>query len=160
MSGLGDNIERYDEMFESLKTQGIKTIGMDLRGFGRTFELQNEDLANGYVRFDRSPIQKGYTQFAQVFKDILELDIILKTREPEDTPTFLFGHSMGGLIAVYHLAHPLVILLTNKRKHDSTTRCNSSIPRNRNDQTHPTTHPQFVRHGLGLSGCWSVYPVE
>jgi hypothetical protein len=62
ISGLGDNIERYDEMFESFKEEGIKTIGMDLRGFGRTFELQNEDRKNGNYRFMRTPILKGYTQ--------------------------------------------------------------------------------------------------
>jgi hypothetical protein len=42
--GLGDNIERYDEMFKRFADKGIKTIGMDLRGFGQTFELQNTDL--------------------------------------------------------------------------------------------------------------------
>jgi alpha-beta hydrolase superfamily lysophospholipase len=42
--GLGDHIERYDELFLSLAAAGIKTIGMDLRGFGQTFKYQNEDL--------------------------------------------------------------------------------------------------------------------
>jgi surfactin synthase thioesterase subunit len=45
----------------------------------------------------RHPVMQGYTQFPEIFKDIIELEILTRT---DDEPTFLFGHSMGALVAV------------------------------------------------------------
>jgi alpha-beta hydrolase superfamily lysophospholipase len=84
--GLGDHSGRYAAFGEHMAEQGVSTFAMDLRGHGRSagrrghipsFDLFLKDLD----RFRR------------------ELDVLTGFH----APTFLLGHSMGGLIALRYL---------------------------------------------------------
>ncbi|KAH6565395.1 hypothetical protein BASA62_007325 [Batrachochytrium salamandrivorans] len=88
--GVGEHIQRYNYVFPFFAEAGIKVVGFDQRGFGRT--------AHHYG-------QLGDSQgLPVVFQDIT--DFIESARIP-GVPVFLMGHSMGGGIALsYSAQHP------------------------------------------------------
>jgi acylglycerol lipase len=88
--GLGENIDRYDDMFKYFSDQGIQVKSFDQRGFGNTVRL------NGL---------HGHNEgMATTFEDIKLVDS--RSRIP-GIPHFLFGHSMGGGLSLkYSLLNP------------------------------------------------------
>ena len=87
--GLGENIERYHEMFEYFARNGILVRGFDQRGFGQTARL------NGYHGY-------GGTQ-KSMFADI---KLVSDSTRTSNLSHFLMGHSMGGaLVLKYAMEH-------------------------------------------------------
>ena len=82
--GLGEHSGRYGNVVERLLPKGISVWVPDHRGHGQ------------------SGGQRGHVlNFAQYLTDLREtLDLATKDI-PDETPCFLLGHSMGGLIALY-----------------------------------------------------------
>lgn len=80
--GLGEHCARYDHVAAAFNAQGIAVYGFDHRGHGR------------------SPGVRGHIpSFDAVFGDID--DIIDEARKAQPgKPVFLYGHSMGGLLAL------------------------------------------------------------
>ncbi|KAJ3345191.1 hypothetical protein HDU83_004313 [Entophlyctis luteolus] len=92
--GLGEHISRYDHVFSAFAANGFLVKGLDYRGHGRTV-------------FKNKGIQ-GYTySFEQVYQDLLQLAALpVDGLNENGLPTFIFGHSMGGLIALgFVVAH-------------------------------------------------------
>lgn len=80
--GFSDHCGRYDNLVEALLRHGMAVYGYDLRGQGRSSGKE------GHIdHFD------DYRQDTRIFNDFV------RQRHP-DLPLFLFGHSMGGLIAL------------------------------------------------------------
>ncbi|KAJ2468508.1 hypothetical protein EV174_006297, partial [Coemansia sp. RSA 2320] len=78
--GLGEHIDRYEDMARAFARSGIQVLGFDQRGFGKTGRQcgvlgDNEGL------------------------DTVASDIALMNKRVsvDGVPHFLFGHSMGGL---------------------------------------------------------------
>ncbi|KAJ3285089.1 hypothetical protein HDU79_007605 [Rhizoclosmatium sp. JEL0117] len=86
--GIGEHIERYDATFTKYAANGILIRGMDWRGHGRT------------VKSNKNGIQGYATSFEQVQVDMLQLYNLDIDGVSKDLPTFVFGHSMGGLLAL------------------------------------------------------------
>lgn len=80
--GIGEYAGRYDRTGEVFKEAGIAMVGMDLRGHG---------LSTG-TRGHASPRES-------VLRDVDRL-VEFAQREYPDIPVFLYGHSMGGNIAL------------------------------------------------------------
>eukprot|EP00842_Homolaphlyctis_polyrhiza_P001510 jgi/Hompol1/235/HPOL_001869-RA len=100
--GLGEHIMRYDHVFSAFAAQGliVKGFGTNLRGHGRTVQLAALNKRRGAT--------KGLVRpFEETFKDMLAL-----LRYPvkglahnanvqlDRLPVFVYGHSLGGLIAL------------------------------------------------------------
>jgi lysophospholipase len=84
--GLGDHAGRYVNFGRALAQSGISTWAIDLRGHGR------------------SGGRRGHIpSFDTVLRDIELFRREVRARAGVGTPLFLFGHSMGGLIAVRYL---------------------------------------------------------
>lgn len=80
--GIGEHAGRYDRTGEAFKESGTALIGMDLRGHG---------LSSG---------KRGHTSPREsILKDIDNL-IEYAQNEYPSVPIFLYGHSMGGNIAL------------------------------------------------------------
>ncbi|MDF2698083.1 MAG: Lysophospholipase [Labilithrix sp.] len=79
--GYADHGARYRHVMGALAEHGIGSIAIDLRGHGRA--LGPRGLCN---RFD------------EFLDDARELRRLIDERA-KDVPTFLFGHSFGGLVA-------------------------------------------------------------
>jgi alpha-beta hydrolase superfamily lysophospholipase len=80
--GIGEHAGRYDRTGEAFKENEIAMVGMDLRGHG---------LSAG---------KRGHTSPRErIIKDI---DLLIEFTQDEypDLPIFLYGHSMGGNIAL------------------------------------------------------------
>jgi len=79
--GYADHGARYAHVMGALAEHGIGSVVIDLRGHGR---------AGG---------MRGYcTHFSEFLDDVKELQRLLDARA-KGVPTFLFGHSFGGLTA-------------------------------------------------------------
>jgi alpha-beta hydrolase superfamily lysophospholipase/molecular chaperone GrpE (heat shock protein) len=84
--GLGDHAGRYADFGQALAQSGISTWALDLRGHGR------------------SGGRRGHMpSFDTVLHDVELFRGEVGARAGAGTPLFLFGHSMGGLIAVRYL---------------------------------------------------------
>ncbi len=81
--GLGDHAARYDEFAVRAAERGLSTWALDLRGHGRSAGPP------GYVE-----------DFATLVADVLAFRAFVRARLAEDAPLFLFGHSLGGLLAL------------------------------------------------------------
>jgi len=80
--GIGDHASRYDRIGEIFKEAGIAMISMDLRGHG---------LSSG---------KRGHTAPREdILSDIDKL-IYYAVNQYENLPVVLYGHSMGGNIAM------------------------------------------------------------
>ncbi len=87
--GLGEHGGRYPRVVEKLVPAGFALYAMDNRGHGR------------------SGGKRGYISAWKDFRrDLGQFVSLVRRRHPE-TPLFLMGHSLGGLIALdYALHHP------------------------------------------------------
>jgi alpha-beta hydrolase superfamily lysophospholipase len=79
--GLGEHSGRYKHMAQALTSAGIAVHAIDLRGHG-----QSEGT-------------RGHTPGMGAFVD--DLDRLINEISP-DLPVFLYGHSLGGLIAIHY----------------------------------------------------------
>ncbi len=80
--GLGEHSGRYGNMLACVGPQGYAVYGLDLRGHGR------------------SEGQRGHVErFGDYIADYGRLVGLMRAEEPE-LPVFLYGHSVGGLIAL------------------------------------------------------------
>jgi acylglycerol lipase len=80
--GIGEHAGRYDRVGETFRKSNIALIGMDLRGHG---------LSAG---------KRGHTApRAEILGDVDKL-IQYAQKQHADIPLFLYGHSMGGNIAL------------------------------------------------------------
>lgn len=82
--GIGEYAGRYDRMADKMARAGIAMVSMDLRGHGKSFGKR------GHC----APREK-------VFEDIDALLLYAKESYPE-IPLVLYGHSMGGNIALHY----------------------------------------------------------
>jgi alpha-beta hydrolase superfamily lysophospholipase len=82
--GLGEHSGRYANVIERVLPKGISVWAPDHRGHGQ------------------SGGQRGHVlNFVQYLTDLREILNLVKKDSPTETPCFLLGHSMGGLIALY-----------------------------------------------------------
>lgn len=83
--GLGEHAGRYDHVARAFRELGLRVVGADHRGHGRSGGLR------GHV--------DGFSQFVGDLAGV-----IADAREGlQDKPWFLFAHSMGGLVALRYL---------------------------------------------------------
>lgn len=88
--GVGEHCRRYDHFAAWLNEQGIAVVGYDRQGFGRS-EGKRGHSAN----------------LKELLDEISRLTVACERRYP-DTPVFLYGHSMGGMLLLRYLVrrHP------------------------------------------------------
>lgn len=87
--GLGEHGGRYDHVAAPLTAKGLAVRALDHRGHGRSGGLR------GHVQ-----------RFSELTRDVHGVLQAFRAEHP-DLPAVLFGHSMGGLIALaFHLDHP------------------------------------------------------
>ncbi len=87
--GYGEHAERYTHVAEYLTQQGYLIQSLDHRGHGETHRQQSARTPLGY-----------YEQFRVLVDDLNAVVQMTHSARP-DVPLFLFGHSMGGLMAAY-----------------------------------------------------------
>ena len=94
--GLGEHIQRYDHIFSVFAEHGIMVKGIDYRGHGRTLKKNATTSIPGY-----------HTSFEQIWADLLQLqDMAVEGIDtPRNLPTFVMGHSLGGLLALTFAFH-------------------------------------------------------
>ncbi|MCO4768826.1 MAG: lysophospholipase [Deltaproteobacteria bacterium] len=80
--GLGEHVGRYDHVAEALNAAGIAMTGADHRGHGRSEGLRGH--ADGFVEYSRD----------------VHLVVQAFMAEHPGLKCILYGHSMGGLIAL------------------------------------------------------------
>lgn len=80
--GIGEHAGRYDRTGEAFKESGIALIGMDLRGHGLSYG------------------KRGHTAPRESILRDVDLLIDFAENEYPSTPILLYGHSMGGNIAL------------------------------------------------------------
>ena len=84
--GLGEHSGRYDAFGRVLAEAGISVFSFDLRGHGR------------------SPGPRGDVDaFPRFLEDLLGMEEVMGQQIPSDLPSFLMGHSLGGLISIRRL---------------------------------------------------------
>jgi acylglycerol lipase len=81
--GVGEHCGRYDHIAEQFGSAGYATFGFDLRGFGK------------------SQGRRGHMRFARTLRDIDEM-LADSRRRTDGAPLFLYGHSLGGLLALLY----------------------------------------------------------
>lgn len=84
--GLGEHSGRYDAFSRDMAGRGISVFAFDLRGHGRS-EGRRGDV-DAFPRF---------------LEDLVVMEGEMLQRLPPGTPSFLMGHSLGGLIAIRRL---------------------------------------------------------
>jgi alpha-beta hydrolase superfamily lysophospholipase len=82
--GLGEHCGRYDHVAQFMINQGYTFTSFDLIGHGKTPGLR------GHI-----------PSFDIITKDINQLLHQIEQKYP-GLPTFIYGHSLGGLLALYH----------------------------------------------------------
>lgn len=82
--GVGEHIGHYQNVVSQLTLGGYALVGFDLPGFGR------------------SGGQRGFCSFVEISREIDHLLFELGKRFP-GKPHFLYGHSMGGALVLYHI---------------------------------------------------------
>jgi alpha-beta hydrolase superfamily lysophospholipase len=88
--GLGEHGGRYAALAEDLVEHGITSYAIDHRGHGRS------GGPRGHV-----------AHFGEFVRDFEDFRAAVAKAHPGETPIFLLGHSLGGLIAIRHLqTHP------------------------------------------------------
>lgn len=82
--GLGEHMKRYIELADNLASQGIGVFGIDLRGHGK------------------SPGKRGHTAPRSLILDDVDSFCMMAHNIHPNAPLFVYGHSMGGNIALHH----------------------------------------------------------
>lgn len=85
--GLGEHAGRYPEYLQTFVEQGICIYAMDLRGHGK------------------SPGKRGHTAPRNLILEDVDALCQHAKKEYPDIPLFIYGHSMGGNIGLYHRLH-------------------------------------------------------
>lgn len=85
--GLGEHINRYNHVFDKFAADGIRVIGFDQRGHGKTWKKEGK---------------LGMTGNLKTFLQDLEA---VNASDHSTCPRFVMGHSMGGLFALYAAAY-------------------------------------------------------
>lgn len=90
--GVGEHCRRYDHLAAWFNKEGIAIVGYDRQGFGRS-EGKRGHSAN----------------LGELLDEIGHLTVECERRYP-DTPVFLYGHSMGGMLLLRYLIkrHPRI----------------------------------------------------
>jgi lysophospholipase len=83
--GFGEHMGRYGRLGRALAGEGFLAAGGDLRGFGHS------QGSRGHV-----------VDFLDYVRDVEVLEATLIEELPAGVPYFIFGHSMGGLVALKH----------------------------------------------------------
>ena len=83
--GLGEHSGRYKHWADKLTSAGFALLAFDLRGHGR------------------SGGKRGDTPSYNHFADDIYILLDQAAKEFPDTPTFLYGHSLGGMLTLYYL---------------------------------------------------------
>jgi alpha-beta hydrolase superfamily lysophospholipase len=89
--GASEHSGRYDRFARALNAAGFAAIAIDHRGHGRTGSSKPRGVM-------------GPGGGAAVVDDLHELRTAARSTFGRDVPVFLFGHSMGSLIALAYLA--------------------------------------------------------
>ncbi len=85
LHGLGGHIGRYESFSTYLVEKGYAVFGMDLRGHGKSEGI------------------RGYAKSAEILMSDIN-DLVIEARRAFiDLPIFIFGHSMGGLLAANYI---------------------------------------------------------
>lgn len=85
--GLGEHAGRYLKYADHFTQQGICIYTMDLRGHGR------------------SPGRRGHTAPRRLVLEDVDILCSIAKKDYPDAPLFIYGHSMGGNIGLYHRLH-------------------------------------------------------
>ncbi|MGI6623359.1 MAG: alpha/beta hydrolase [Clostridiaceae bacterium] len=85
--GLGEHAGRYFKYAEAFTRQGICIYAMDLRGHGK------------------SPGKRGHTAPRRLILEDVDILCRIAIKDFPNTPLFIYGHSMGGNIGLYHRLH-------------------------------------------------------
>jgi alpha-beta hydrolase superfamily lysophospholipase len=90
LHGHGEHSGRYGAVVDALTARGFAVHAFDLRGHGR------------------SPGRRGHIEAWDEYRDDLEAFVAhVRSQEAPGTPVFLYGHSLGGAIALeYGLRRP------------------------------------------------------
>lgn len=81
--GLGEHVERYQAVASFFNKNGIEVLAMDLRGHGKSHG------------------QRGHVRHLDSFANDLMAALKRHRELRPNTPHFLLGHSLGGLVASY-----------------------------------------------------------
>lgn len=90
--GLGEHVNRYNHLAKFFNKNGYAVVGYDRRGHGQ------------------SGGKRGHTpNYTRYMNEIAQLMVEAEERYP-DLPTFLYGHSMGGNLALKYTIdrHPTI----------------------------------------------------
>lgn len=88
--GLGEHSYPWNWVFTQFSNNGFAVKAMDMRGHGRTHEAN-------HPKRDKL----GHTPFKLVFQDMLNVyHQPIAGKNVEHVPTFVFGHSLGGLLSL------------------------------------------------------------
>jgi alpha-beta hydrolase superfamily lysophospholipase len=90
--GASEHSGRYDRFARALNAAGIAAVALDHRGHGRTGSATGAGMM-------------GPGSGLAVIDDLHELRSAAEAKIGRDVPVFLFGHSMGSLIALAYLTH-------------------------------------------------------
>lgn len=86
--GLSDHMGRYDSFSKYLNKKGIAVYGMDYQGHGE------------------SPGKRGHVRSYDLLISNIDKLLVAVRLEYNDTPLFLYGHSLGGnIVSNYILQH-------------------------------------------------------
>lgn len=86
LHGWGEHIDRYGALIAHLVSHDYAAWSTDLRGHGR------------------STGRRGHIASWKEFREDLHLFLDLVRAQQPDAPLFLYGHSMGGLVALEYVA--------------------------------------------------------
>ena len=82
--GFGEHCGRYDQMAEYLAGKNIAVIAIDLEGHGK------------------SGLKTGVVKDYEILKADIDLMLAESAKRFDGLPVFLFGHSMGGGLALHY----------------------------------------------------------
>ncbi|RKP19951.1 alpha/beta-hydrolase, partial [Rozella allomycis CSF55] len=93
--GLGEHIERFNDMFNEFRSNDISVLGFDLRGHGRS-DSKDGSKMYGHLAQPSKSIRDSIQSDVWFLMDLLCKHVV-------DVPYFLMGHSLGGEIASYYV---------------------------------------------------------
>jgi len=109
-----DGLELFYQYWKN--DSNIKAVLVIVHGFGehsgRYMNVVNHFIPNGYCIYSydlrghgQSPGQRGYIKDWKEYREDLKTFISFVKNKMPDTPLFLMGHSLGGLIVLEYVLH-------------------------------------------------------